>query len=48
MIDNLLLPVFRQAHLNGRVAAALFAKADELFVQKPEVVKVEVVAKRVL
>ncbi|KAL5514120.1 hypothetical protein ACEPAG_2881 [Sanghuangporus baumii] len=38
----------RQAHLNGKVAAALFAKADELFVKKPEVVKVDVVASRVL
>ncbi|KAL5480344.1 hypothetical protein ACEPAI_1614 [Sanghuangporus weigelae] len=38
----------RQAHLNGKVAAALFAKVDELFVKKPEVVKVDVVASRVL
>ncbi|KAI5122264.1 hypothetical protein M0805_007128 [Coniferiporia weirii] len=38
----------RQAHLNGKVAAALFAKADALFVRTPEVVKVDVVASRVL
>ncbi|KAI5114623.1 hypothetical protein M0805_002167, partial [Coniferiporia weirii] len=38
----------RQAHLNGKVAAALFAKADELFVRTPEVVKVDVIASRVL
>ncbi|THG93335.1 hypothetical protein EW145_g8404, partial [Phellinidium pouzarii] len=38
----------RQAHLNGKVAAALFAKANDLFVKMPEVVKVDVIASRVL
>ncbi|KAL5522148.1 hypothetical protein ACEPAF_2005 [Sanghuangporus sanghuang] len=38
----------RQAHLNGKVVAALFAKADGLFVNKPEIVKVDVVASGVL
>ncbi|TDL23514.1 hypothetical protein BD410DRAFT_787359 [Rickenella mellea] len=38
----------RQAHLDGQVAAALFAKADEFFVRKPDVMKVDVVAHRVL
>ncbi|KAH8113073.1 hypothetical protein DFH11DRAFT_359912 [Phellopilus nigrolimitatus] len=38
----------RQAHLNGKVAAALFAKAEEFFVRTPEVVKVDVIASRVL
>src|SRR6266481_3883696 len=34
----------RQAHLNGRVAAALMAKAEELFSQPPSIEKVEVLA----
>jgi len=34
----------RQAHLNGRVAAALMAKASELLAQKPVIEKVEVLA----
>ena len=48
-VDDAWLCTFpRQAHLNGKVAAALFAKADELFVKTPEVVKVDVVASRLL
>lgn len=34
----------RQAHLSGRVAAALFAKAPELFSQPPTIEKLDVVA----
>lgn len=34
----------RQAHLSGKVAAALMAKAPELLVQSPVIEKVEVLA----
>jgi quinol monooxygenase YgiN len=34
----------RQAHLNGRVAAALMAKASELFARAPVIEKVDVLA----
>ncbi|MBA2304107.1 MAG: antibiotic biosynthesis monooxygenase [Acidobacteria bacterium] len=34
----------RQAHLTGRVAAALMAKASELFSQPPVIEKVDVLA----
>jgi quinol monooxygenase YgiN len=34
----------RQAHLNGRVAAALMAKAAELFSQPPSIEKADVLA----
>ncbi|MGD0887141.1 MAG: antibiotic biosynthesis monooxygenase [Thermodesulfovibrionales bacterium] len=34
----------RQAHLSGRLAAALMAKASELFTQPPIIEKVEVLA----
>ncbi|HEY4368135.1 MAG TPA: antibiotic biosynthesis monooxygenase [Steroidobacteraceae bacterium] len=34
----------RQAHLSGKVAAALMAKAAELFSQPPAIEKVEVLA----
>jgi quinol monooxygenase YgiN len=34
----------RQAHLNGRVAAALMAKAPELLAQPPKIEKVDVLA----
>lgn len=34
----------RQAHLNGRVAAALMAKASELFSQPPAIEQVDVLA----
>lgn len=34
----------RQAHLSGRVAAALMAKASELLTQPPVIEKVEVLA----
>lgn len=34
----------RQAHLNGRVAAALMAKAGELLSQPPKIEKVDVIA----
>ena len=36
--------VGRQAHLTGRVAAALKAKASELFAQSPTIEKVDVLA----
>ena len=34
----------RQAHLSGRVAAALMARASELFTQPPTIQKVDVLA----
>src|SRR5690242_4954136 len=34
----------RQAHLTGRVAAALMAKADELLAEPPSIEKVDVLA----
>lgn len=34
----------RQAHLSGQVAAALMAKASELFAKPPEIEKVDVLA----
>ncbi|MGC2696201.1 MAG: antibiotic biosynthesis monooxygenase [Candidatus Angelobacter sp.] len=34
----------RQAHLNGKVAAALMAKAGELFSKPPSIEKVDVLA----
>ena len=34
----------RQAHLSGKVAAALMAKASELFAQPPAIEKVEILA----
>jgi quinol monooxygenase YgiN len=34
----------RQAHLNGQIAAALMAKASELFSQPPAIEKVDVLA----
>jgi quinol monooxygenase YgiN len=34
----------RQAHLNGKVAAALMEKADELFSTSPEIQQIDVLA----
>jgi quinol monooxygenase YgiN len=34
----------REAHLNGKVAAALMAKAGELFAASPKIQKVEILA----
>lgn len=34
----------RDAHLNGQIAAALMAKADELLAEPPKIDKVEVLA----
>jgi quinol monooxygenase YgiN len=34
----------RTAHLNGEIAKALFAKADELLAKPPEIAKPEVLA----
>jgi quinol monooxygenase YgiN len=36
----------RQAHLSGKVAAALMEKASELFVQPPVIEKVDVLASK--
>jgi quinol monooxygenase YgiN len=33
-----------EAHLNGKVAEALMAKADELFAEPPKIEKIEVLA----
>jgi quinol monooxygenase YgiN len=37
----------RQAHLNGRVAAALMAKAGELLAQPPSIEKADVLATKI-
>ena len=34
----------RQAHLNGRVAAAVMARADELFSEPPDIRSVDILA----
>jgi quinol monooxygenase YgiN len=34
----------RDAHLNGKVAEALMAKAEELFVEPPKIEKVDILA----
>jgi quinol monooxygenase YgiN len=36
----------RDAHLNGKVAAALMAKAAELFAQPPQINKIDVIASK--
>jgi quinol monooxygenase YgiN len=36
----------RDAHLNGEIAKALFAKAQELFVHEPKVHKIEILASK--
>lgn len=36
----------RQAHLNGQVAAALMARADELFSQPPDIAQLDVLASK--
>ena len=36
----------RNAHLNGEVAKALFAKAEELFAKSPEIAKPEILASK--
>lgn len=36
----------RQAHLSGKVAAALMAKADELFATPPSIAKLDVLASK--
>ncbi len=38
----------RDAHLNGKVAAALMAKADELFAVPPKIEKIYVLAAKLL
>ena len=37
----------RNAHLNGKVAAALMAKASELFSQPPSIEKIDLLAAKV-
>jgi Uncharacterized conserved protein len=37
----------REAHLNGEIAKALFAKAQELFVREPKVHKIEILAAKI-
>jgi quinol monooxygenase YgiN len=36
----------RQAHLSGRVAEALMARADELFAQPPDIQQADVIASK--
>ena len=37
----------REAHLNGKIAKALFAKTEELFVREPKVHKIEILAAKI-
>ena len=37
----------RDAHLNGQIAAALMAKADELLAEPPQIDKVDVLAAKI-
>ena len=37
----------RDAHLNGEIAKALFAKAQELFVKEPKVHKIDILAAKI-
>ncbi len=37
----------RQAHLSGRVASALFAKAPELLIKEPVIEKLDVLASKI-
>ncbi|MFY9802539.1 MAG: antibiotic biosynthesis monooxygenase [Candidatus Acidiferrales bacterium] len=37
----------RQAHLSGKVAAALMAKAPDLFAKPPEINKIEILASKI-
>ena len=36
----------RDAHLNGEIAKALFAKAQELFAKEPEIHKISILAEK--
>lgn len=36
----------REAHLNGKIAAALMARADELLAQPPKIEKIDVIASK--
>jgi quinol monooxygenase YgiN len=36
----------RNAHLNGKVAAALMQRADELFTKRPQIHKLDVIASK--
>ena len=36
----------RDAHINGEIAKALFAKASELFAKEPEINKLEILAEK--
>jgi quinol monooxygenase YgiN len=36
----------RDAHLNGEIAKALMAKADELFSEKPKIHKIAIIAEK--
>ena len=44
IFDTFADQVGRDAHLNGEIAKALFARADELLAEPPTVVKPEVLA----
>jgi quinol monooxygenase YgiN len=37
----------RQAHLNGQIAAALMAKADELLAEPPSIQQIDILAAKV-
>ena len=37
----------RNAHVNGEIAKALFAKADELFITHPEIKPVNILAEKI-
>lgn len=37
----------RSAHVNGAVAEALFARAEELFVRRPDITPVDIIAEKI-
>lgn len=44
IFDTFAAETGRDAHLNGKVAAALMAKADELFAEPPQIDRVDILA----
>lgn len=44
IFDTFATDAGRDAHLNGKVAAALMAKADELFAEPPQIDKIDILA----
>jgi quinol monooxygenase YgiN len=44
IFDTFLDQSGREAHLNGEIAKALFAKADELLAERPQIEQLEILA----